>query len=206
MGNHLAKLTPYRRSFAQLDTTTSELIVGEEIRESTETNDEQLTNLKSQVTSTLNDEESENLNGHDDTDGLTNGHSSNGHSSNGHSSNGHSSNGQSTNGHSSNGHSVVDNEDKVEDNNEELNDQLIEVSEDLNKDLIGKVSKRQSKKVNLIEEDLDKDEVDEDEEYELVGRKKRGKRATTTTKKQYKKRKNNLLNDLQRASDVAINE
>lgn len=200
MGNYISKkVTPLRRpSFGNLDQS---IAVGEEITESaqqidleSETNGHDLKNINSSVNDTNgieqnNHEDNEDeLNENGQIDKETNGHS-NGHT-NGYT-NGHA------NGHSNGNHSNGNDNEEV---NEEVDNQK---EEDLNDEHFNniKLDKQYSnKKINLIKEDQEP-EIEEDEEFEIVGRKKRGKRSAAP-KKQYKKRKN----DVQKVIDIEVNE
>lgn len=210
MGNYISKVTPVRPVFGKkLD--ESNTIVGEEIHETpnqSDLNQEQPNNSKDSINvdnleqSPDNEEEDEQADGlqanGSHTNGFTNGQS-NGQS------NGHS------NGHQTNGHSISkENGDQAED---ELNEE-----EELNGESNGKLSKSDlknkkadksysNKKASLINEvDLVESQQDEEiDNFEVVGRKRKGRKATTP-KKQYKKRKNNLLTELEKVNELAVDQ
>lgn len=204
MGTYLSKVTPYRPVFGQQQTLNeSNLTVGEEIKETDQTNsiDEQVSNGQTNET-TLKEDLTNHVNGDqiNDEDQIkkTNEHSLNEHYSNGH----HLENGDSItdnlNGQSNAAnHKELDEDVNDEDSNEEeSNDKLNKTDLKIKKD----DKQYSNKKVILIEEEP---EIDEDE-FETVGKKRKGKRGAA--KKQYKKRKNNLLIDLQRVNDIVANE
>lgn len=212
MGNYISKVTPVRPVFGKkLD--ESSIIVGEEILETpngSELKQEQSPNKESlrdeNHESPDQDEEDEQVDG-EHTNGHTNGHS-NGHT-NGHTngqSNGHS----SSNNHHSNGHSDADENGHSNGVDEELDEEEDgeQTNGNLNKSDLKSKKEPYSKRAGLINE-VDPVEPQPDEEeleqYEVVGRKRKG-RKSATPKKQYKKRKNLPAGALQKVNELEVDE
>ena len=212
MGNYISKVTPIRPVFGKkLD--ESNIIVGEEILETPNQsglNEEQEPNnpkdsLKADEHSQSEDNEAngEPADDHHTNDSHTNGFTngqSNGHSS----SNGHT-NGHSIDNADLNGANEEANEEEEELNGEQHSNGKLSKTDLKNKKADKPYSNKKGSSINEddpVEPQQDEEELDS---YEVVGRKRKGRKATTP-KKQYKKRKNHLLVSLEKVNELVVDE